>query len=256
MLRSYRLTRARELPPVKVKYASPKLRGSIMHPILALVAVIAFTAAQAHAAPCPDWTTDRPGSDFWRVATVADIAGCIEAGAKVEARDKYGMTPLHMAALQNKNPAVVVALIEAGTKVNARGPGGFTPLHRAAMGNENPAVATALVEAGARVEARTIFGETPLHLAAGNNENPAVIAALIEAGADTEAREPLFGMTPLHRAAMGNENPAVATALLEAGANPRAKANNGKMPIDYAMDNEALKGSKVYWRLNDARFGD
>ena len=108
----------------------------------------------------------------------------------------------------------------------------------------------------ARVEARTIFGETPLHLAAGNNENPAVIAALIEAGADTEAREPLFGMTPLHRAAMGNENPAVATALLEAGANPRAKANNGKMPTDYAMDNEALKGSKVYWRLNDARFGD
>ena len=111
-----------------------------MHPILALVAVIAFTAAQAHAAPCPDWTTDRPGSDFWRVATVADIAGCIEAGAKVEARDKYGMTPLHMAALQNKNPAVVFALIEAGAKVNARGPGGFAPLHRAAMGNENPAV--------------------------------------------------------------------------------------------------------------------
>ena len=65
-----------------------------MHPILALVAVIAFSAAQAHAAPCPDWTTDRPGSDFWRAATVADIAGCIEAGAKVEARDKYGHDPV------------------------------------------------------------------------------------------------------------------------------------------------------------------
>ena len=185
------------------------------------VSIDANQRAQAHAA-CPDWTTDRPHSDFWRTATVADIAGCIEAGAKVEARDEYGMTPLHMAALQNRNPAV----------------------------------ATALVEAGARVEVRTIFGETPLHLAAGNNENSAVIAALIEAGADTEAREPLFGMTPLHRAAMGNENPAVATALLEAGANPRAKANDGKMPINYAMDNEALKGSNVYWRLNDAGFGD
>ena len=93
-------------------------------------------------------------------------------------------------------------------------------------------------------------------MAALQNKNPAVVAALIEAGADTEAREPLFGMTPLHRAALQNKNPAVATALLEAGANPRAKANNGKMPIDYAMDNEALKGSRVYWRLNDARFGD
>ena len=124
-----------------------------MRPILALAAVITFTAAQAHAVPCPDWTSDRPGSDFWRTATVADVAGCIGAGAEVEARNKYGMTPLHMAAWHNKNPAV-------------------------------------------------------------------------------------------------------AAALLEAGANPRAKANNGKMPIDYAMDNEALKGSKVYWRLNDARFGD
>ena len=63
-------------------------------------------------------------------------------------------------------------------------------------------------------------------------------------------------MTPLHMAALQNNNPAVVAALLEAGANPRAKANNGKILIDYAMDNEALKGSKVYWRLNDARFGD
>lgn len=86
--------------------------------------------------------------------------------------------------------------------------------------------------------------------------DPAVIAALIEAGADTEAHEPLFGMTPLHRAAAHNKNPAVAAAVLEAGANPRAKANNGKMPIDFAIDNDALKGSKVYWRLNDASFGD
>ena len=139
-----------------------------MHPILALVAVIAFTAAQAHAAPCPDWTTDRPASDFWRAATVTDIAGCIEAGAKVEARDKYGMTPLHMAALQNKNPAVVAALIEAGTKVNARGPGGYAPLHRAAMGNENPAVATALLEAGANPRAKANNGKMPIDYAMDN----------------------------------------------------------------------------------------
>ena len=85
---------------------------------------------------------------------MADVVGCIRAGAKVEARNKSA---------------------EGRLAPSNGGPGGFTPLHRAAARNESPAVVAALVEAGARVEARTIFGETPLHMAAGNNENPAVM---------------------------------------------------------------------------------
>ena len=60
-------------------------------------------------------------------------------------------------------------------------------------------------------------------------------------------------MTPLHAAAEHNENPAVIEALLDAGADATARDDYGRIPYDYAEDNEALKGSAAYWRLNDAR---
>ena len=41
---------------------------------------------------------------------------------------------------------------------------------------------------------------------------------------------------------------------LEAGADPSARDKSGKSPWDYAKDNEALKGTDAYWRLNDLRF--
>ena len=83
----------------------------------------------------------------------------------------------------------------------------------------------------------------------------AVVAALLEAGANLEARD-AFGCTPLHYAARA-ELPGTATvvaALLEAGADRNARDNDDKRPLVYAEDNEQLKGTDAYWKLNDARF--
>ena len=44
------------------------------------------------------------------------------------------------------------------------------------------------------------------------------------------------------------------TALLEAGADPTAKTASGQTPFDLAEENYKLKGTEVYWRLNDARY--
>ena len=43
-------------------------------------------------------------------------------------------------------------------------------------------------------------------------------------------------------------------AALSAGADPGARDEWGKTPFDYAEDNEALRGTEAYWRLNDGRF--
>ncbi len=97
------------------------------------------------------------------------------------------------------------------------------------------------------------YGWTPLHRAAGLSENPAVIVALLDAGANIEARDK-DGWTPLHGAARFNESPAVIVALLDAGANPKARDKFDETPWDYIQDNEALKDSDVYWRLNEAQY--
>ena len=136
----------------------------------------------------------------------------------------------------------------------------------AGMRNSNPAVITALIESGADPGAHDEGGGTPLHAAAAAGSNPSVITALIEAGADPGARG-AGGWTPLHVAAIRNSDPAVITALIEGGADPGARDDMGFTPFDYAREgggaqgwpvggpgNEALKGTKAYWLLNEARF--
>ena len=80
----------------------------------AMMVVLMLAAAPALAAvDCEDWLW---GEEFFETATVDDVRSCIEAGANSNARDEYGMTPLHRAAL-NSNPSVFMALIEAGAEM-------------------------------------------------------------------------------------------------------------------------------------------
>ena len=226
---------------------------------------------------------DADGMTPWDLAPKGSNAYWLLGDPK--ARDERGATPLHysvgrMIYARYRDPAIISVLVAAGADIEARTEDGETPLHWATRRNRNPAVITALLDAGADPKARNRFGSTPLHWAAQCNENPAVFAALLDAGADPNARStpfsvrddgdmdlennglcfPIGGLklradaTPLHRAADSNKNPAVITALLNAGADPKARTADGMTPWDCAKDNEALKGSDAYWRLNDARF--
>lgn len=44
------------------------------------------------------------------------------------------------------------------------------------------------------------------------------------------------------------------SAAIAAGADPAARDEDGKTPFDYMEDNEALRGTDVYRRLNEDRF--
>ena len=96
-------------------------------------------------------------------------------------------------------------------------------------------------------------GFTSLHQAAGDSTTLEIVTALLEAGANVNARTG-DGSTPLHRAAAYSKTPAIVTALLDAGADPAARDNQGKTPSDWVKADSPLKGTEVYWRLNEGRF--
>ena len=54
------------------------------------------------------WNT----SEFFENATAEDVAHCLGSGADVQARDKYGCSPLHFAARLG-SPDAITALIAA-----------------------------------------------------------------------------------------------------------------------------------------------
>jgi ankyrin repeat protein len=62
------------------------------------------------------------------------------------------------------------------------------------------------------------------------------------------------GLTPLMLAAGFNTNDEVLERLIEAGADISAEDDYGLTIFGYAKENPAIKGTKVYWELNDAQY--
>ena len=107
--------------------------------------------------------------------------------------------------------------------------------------------------AGADPNARDGDGFTPLHRAAAHSQTPETVTALVNAAADPNARD-VFGLTPLHRAAAFSQTPEIVTALVNAGADPNARNEDGDTTFELIPEDSPLKGTDVYWRLNEARF--
>ena len=156
------------------------------------VLVADATSASSPSVDCAGWNSDdeKVLEGFYKTLTPEAVVACLQAGADPDVRDKtWGGTPLHIAASWNGNPAVLTALLDAGADLDARDKWDWMPLHWAAAWNDNPAVPAALLDAGADPNARNENGRTPLHIAAKWNGNSAVLAALLAAGADPTLKD-------------------------------------------------------------------
>ena len=117
----------------------------------------------------------------------------LRAGARPNVANRYGVTPISLAA-GNANASLVEMLLAAGADANTSLPQGETVLMTAAR-TGSPQAVTALLDHGAKVDAKDDrLGETALMWAAAHN-HPEVIRLLIAHGAPVDSRS-----TPLEYA--------------------------------------------------------
>ena len=104
-----------------------------------------------------------------------DVEMCqifIDAGAKVNAKDKYRATPLDIALEQGRAAGIVATLAAAGANVNQPDVNGVPPLHRVALRDNSSekkmfdsSVCQVLLDHGAHLYALSEKASTPLHVA-------------------------------------------------------------------------------------------
>ena len=167
-----------------------------------------------------------PSVDIWKAADEGNIEVVkqhLAAGTDVDAKDKYGSTPLNGAVFYGRNEMAEL-LIAAGADVNAKSERGETPLDMA-IGLEHSETVDLLRKHGGKYG--TIEG------AASGGDIEAVKEFLV-AGADVNAID-WRGMTHLHDAASRGHKEIV-ELLIAKGADVNAKDNRlRKTPLDVAI---------------------
>ena len=127
---------------------------------------------------------------------IAKIQEAIRAGADVNVKNKYGVTPLCIAS-QNAHAEIVKLLIAAKADVNvADKTDGVTPLYMASQ-KGHAEIVRLLLAAKADVNvARKTDGVTPLSMASQGG-HAEIVKLLIAAKTDVNAARKTDGVTPL-----------------------------------------------------------
>jgi len=191
-----------------------------------------------------------------------DIVTCLlDAGARVDSKNKYGRTPLHFIAWPSTEPGhpghaeLAGLLVRRGANIQHTDDAAWSPLHRAVHENRR-GVVSCLLNHGAQVDAKNAAGRTSLHFAALKGHT-AFVKLLLGRGGDIQA-EDNSGWSPLHWAVQENKGPVV-KLLVQRGASLTAASNDGKMPYDLATSEDlksllcskADAGAALYGRVEE-----
>jgi cytohesin len=186
--------------------------------------VVEAAQSETLSAKAPDISIN----DAAKAGNIEAVKQHLTTGADVNAKGKYGRTPLHYAATKE----ITELLTANGADVNANSLGGLTPLHLAAEYGHKE-TSESLIAKGADVNAKDDGGAggTPLHQAAFHGQLE-IVKLLTAKGADVNARNSIGG-TPLHYTALRGRKE-IAELLIAKGADVNAKDEEGETPLDWA----------------------
>jgi ankyrin repeat protein len=187
-----------------------------------------------------------PIHDAARKGDEAKVTALLEANPElVFSRDKFGNTPLHLAA-EHDQPAVAALLLANGADVNARNidenrapavtNAGETPLGLALLSYHHKEMVELLLTHGADVN--MLSGGVPPLYRAVQRDLPADVELLLANGADPNS------WNAVHYAVL-HDKIRVLEILLDYGADPNAKDWWGHTPLYYAKSNSHEKAAAL-----------
>jgi ankyrin repeat protein len=178
------------------------------------------------------------------VAANLGVAAQTNGKADVNAVQPDGATALHW-AVYAEDAEKTAQLIRAGANVNVRNDYGVSPLALAAR-QANTNILGQLMKAGADPNDTINFinaDETPLmHAARAGNVD--AVNMLLLAGAQVNARESWNGQSPIQWAAAEGHG-AVVEALIAGGADIRQRSNAGTTPFMFAVRKGDMRSVKA-----------
>lgn len=208
----------------------------MMRIIQSLFLFMLATAAQAQTAPSASEISGYDG--LFRAAHEGDVQTILrltDAGADLDARDRAGRTPAHVAAFAS-NDATLRALAEAGVDMNALENRVYDVLTIAAVADDSEMVSLAM-ELGNRPDLITSVYDGTALIAAAHLGHAEVVRRLIAGGAPLDHVNNL-GWTALMEAVVlgdgGPDHVATVLALVEAGADTTIPDRDGVTPLQHA----------------------
>ncbi|MGI2257109.1 ankyrin repeat domain-containing protein [Candidatus Cardinium hertigii] len=171
------------------------------------------------------------------------VRAYLHASADPNSKDPYGNTALHWAGYCDKDALITKQLLEKGAKVDALDGNGFTPLDWAYK-KKRILTMKALIERVRDLKIESIpcqYRETLLHWAAECRDDKSsneMVAYLLRLGLNPNQKDN-HGCTPLHKAVKAG-NKKIVQMLLDAAARIDLEDNNHRIPWDFTKKNDVV----------------